>query len=382
MEIISVGLASVEHDSQWLYVDFDDGSRERFLGQWLQDNVASGRHQAGGQRTFDINTLPVSSIVGAKLGGDGVIVDFGSEQSSQTFTTQTFTTQTLTTQTFESEWLVNNRFVLPAANSHSYWDSDHQESLEFFDYRSMQNDNRELRRWLIHVRDYGYGLLNNVPTEPGSILDVVSRFGFTRETNYGTTFEVREEPDPSNLAFTKSSIGMHTDNPYRDPVPGLQLLHCLINESDGGETQLCDGFNIVNRLRQTHPETVGLLEQQAVTFRYLESGAADLQATFPMIETDNNGDTTGIRYNSRSIQTFVLPAHQMSAFYDAYRALGQALQDPTARIEFRLGPGQLMMFDNQRILHGRTGYKVGNRHLQGCYADKDSLNSTIRVLGE
>jgi|TARA_B110001454_G_scaffold91195_2_gene86971 gamma-butyrobetaine dioxygenase len=39
-----------------------------------------------------------------------------------------------------------------------------------------------------------------------------------------------------------------------------------------------------------------------------------------------------------------------------------------------------MAFDNQRVLHGRTAYTTGARHLQGCYVDKDSLHSRIRVL--
>ncbi len=38
------------------------------------------------------------------------------------------------------------------------------------------------------------------------------------------------------------------------------------------------------------------------------------------------------------------------------------------------------LFDNQRILHGRSEYDHGRRHLQGCYADKDAVRSRIRVL--
>ena len=38
------------------------------------------------------------------------------------------------------------------------------------------------------------------------------------------------------------------------------------------------------------------------------------------------------------------------------------------------------LFDNQRILHGRSEYDHGRRHLQGCCADKDTVRSRIRVL--
>ena len=66
------------------------------------------------------------------------------------------------------------------------------------------------------------------------VLEVAATFGYVRETNYGRLFDVRVEPDPDNLAFTSREIAPHTDNPYRDPVPTLQLLHCLRDaRSDG-----------------------------------------------------------------------------------------------------------------------------------------------------
>jgi gamma-butyrobetaine dioxygenase len=48
---------------------------------------------------------------------------------------------------------------------------------------------------------------------------------------------------------------------------------------------------------------------------------------------------------------------------------------------FKLEPGDCMVFDNTRILHARTAFESsGERHLQGCYADLDSLASTLAVL--
>ena len=173
---------------------------------------------------------------------------------------------------------------------------------------------------------------------------------------------------------------MHTDNPYRDPVPGLQLLHCLVNESDGGDNQLVDGFAVAEKIRQKNPKAFSLLATQPVQFRYLDKDSADLEATSPLIETNSYGEVTALRYNSRSAQTFTFSHEIMADYYDAYRLLGELLHEPEAHIEFRLTPGQLMIFDNQRVLHGRSSYEEGTRHLQGCYADKDSLHSLIRVL--
>jgi gamma-butyrobetaine dioxygenase len=58
------------------------------------------------------------------------------------------------------------------------------------------------------------------------------------------------------------------------------------------------------------------------------------------------------------------------------------LEESRYRIQFKLGAGDLFIVDNLRVLHGRTGYAAsgGERHLQGCYADRDGLRSTLAVL--
>ena len=54
-----------------------------------------------------------------------------------------------------------------------------------------------------------------------------------------------------------------------------------------------------------------------------------------------------------------------------------------------LAPGDCVIFDNTRILHGRAGFTdsggahrghTGRRRLQGCYADLDGLASAVAVL--
>ena len=88
----------------------------------------------------------------------------------------------------------------------------------------------------------GFVLLRDVPPEPGRVLDVAASFGDVRETNYGRLFDVRVSARPGNLAYTSRAIRPHTDNPYRDPVPTVELLHCLRAAGEGGDTGLVDGF--------------------------------------------------------------------------------------------------------------------------------------------
>ena len=93
----------------------------------------------------------------------------------------------------------------------------------------MSTQRTALGEWLAVVRRYGFAVLDGVPTKPGALCEVAELFGYVRETNYGRWFEVRAEVNPNNLAYTNLGLQAHTDNPYRDPVPTLQLLACLEN---------------------------------------------------------------------------------------------------------------------------------------------------------
>ena len=57
-------------------------------------------------------------------------------------------------------------------------------------------------------------------------------------------------------------------------------------------------------------------------------------------------------------------------------------RDPRFEVRLRLAPGELIAFDNRRVLHGRGAFDPasGRRRLQGCYVDGDELLSRIRTL--
>jgi gamma-butyrobetaine dioxygenase len=242
------------------------------------------------------------------------------------------------------------------------------------------------RACLSAVLTHGVVVLHDVPCAPGAVLAVAKSLGYVRETNYGRLFEVRAEPTPANLAFTRLPIAPHTDNPYRDPVPTVQLLHCLHAAVGGGESTFTDGFRAAAELRRQDQVAFACLTTTPVTFAYSDA-AAVLRATGPMIGLDPRGRIRQIRFNGRSLAPVRLSAAQARAFYAAYRAFAERIADPEATVAARLSPGDCVIVDNTRILHGRTGFAdgggagaAGRRHLQGCYADLDGLASTVAVL--
>ncbi|AWZ10747.1 gamma-butyrobetaine dioxygenase [Streptomyces sp. ICC4] len=240
---------------------------------------------------------------------------------------------------------------------------------------------REVReRVLDGVVRLGFALLRDVPCRDRMVLDVARTFGFVRETNYGELFEVRVEAEPNNLAFTGARITPHTDNPYRDPVPTLQLLHCLRNEARGGDSGLVDGFHAAALLREREPEAFEVLTRVPVEFVFADA-RTELRAHRPLIGVDPLGKVREIRFNNRSIATLHRPAAVLEEFYAAYRLFAELLERPELRLDFRLAPGDCLVFDNTRLLHARTAFaESGGRHLQGAYADIDGLLSALAVL--
>ena len=69
-------------------------------------------------------------------------------------------------------------------------------------------------------------------------------------------------------------------------------------------------------------------------------------------------------------------------YHLARQKLGALFSDPAFEIRFRLNAGDMVLFDNSRILHGRTAFNPneGLRHLQGCYIDRDGPSIHYQTL--
>jgi gamma-butyrobetaine dioxygenase len=235
--------------------------------------------------------------------------------------------------------------------------------------------------WLQPFLELGFIIFTGVPTESKTVLKVGSAFGFVRDTNFGAHFDVRSVPDANDLAYTSLFLDPHTDNPYRSPVPGVQLLHCLVNETTGGLSTLVDGFAAAEALRSQDPEGFYILTRTPVRFRFRDTDT-ELVRSSPLIEVDGTGGLQAINFSPRLDYVPLLQPQELTAYFKARKALDQLLRSPKYEIRFLLNSGDLMMMDNRRLLHGRTAFdpREGLRHLQGCYIDVDGPRSVYRVL--
>jgi gamma-butyrobetaine dioxygenase len=338
-----------------------------FPAVWLRDNCPCRRctDPGSGQRLVDVLDIPddVSVCSVDPLPGSVRVTYAPDGHESR----------------FPLEWLTASSPEDPrTADGKDLWPSADLE-VPSWTWTRYLDDRRPA---LSSVLRLGFVLLRSVPVREGVVAEVAETFGFVRETNYGRVFDVRAEPDPENLANSALEITPHTDNPYRDPVPTIQLLHCLRNAAAGGDTGLVDGFAAAAALRESHPDEFAVLTSVPRSFSYRATGVS-LRAVRPVIELDSLGRVRGVRFNNRSAGPVLSDAVLSDAerYYRAYRLWTTLLRRPSARLTLRLDPGDCLIFDNTRILHARTAFTAtGERHLQGCYADLDGLESTLEVL--
>ncbi|KUJ73797.1 gamma-butyrobetaine dioxygenase [Ruegeria marisrubri] len=368
-------LHAATHDPSVVTLDFANGTRARFHAIWLRDNALDPetRDPGNGQRLITIGDIPADTSVSAAEVVEGDLrVTFQPEDK-----TVTFPASWLADHAYDREMSHAKGWIAPGITT---WDA----SIEApgADWAEVHRSTAAKRAWLAAVAEYGFAKLTGGPTEPESLLKVADLFGYVRETNYGPYFEVRTEVNPTNLAFTGLGLQAHTDNPYRDPVPTLQILYCLENSAKGGDSIVVDGFRAAERLREENPEGFALLAGYPARFEYRGSDGVCLRSRRPMIELSPDGQLIGIRFNNRSAAPLVdIPFDRMEAYYAAYRQLAGYIDDPAMGVSFKLEPGESFIVDNTRVLHARTGYSgAGSRWLQGCYADKDGLLSTLAAL--
>jgi gamma-butyrobetaine dioxygenase len=238
-----------------------------------------------------------------------------------------------------------------------------------------------LAAWLTALRDTGLVLLRNAPAVPGESLRIAARVGPVRPSNFGTLYDVISLPNPNASAYTAMALEPHTDLANWRWPPDYQLLFCVENEAQGGGSILVDGLRVAEEVRRKHPDAFAILTTQPIAFRFHDE-TCDIRHRAPTIQLDADGRVTAVRFNNWLRSTLDVPEEMVEATYDALRLFWQTLRDQRFQLRLRLRAGDLVAFDNNRVLHGREAFdpNTGRRHLQGCYLDRDVVLSRLRLI--
>ena len=260
------------------------------------------------------------------------------------------------------------------------WDSTLKD-VKKFKYNDNFHESKEMYDLLISFYKFGFVIIKNVPTDNNYIVKFANSIGSVRRTNFGEHFNVRSKHKPNDLAYTNMSLSPHTDNPYRNPVPCIQLLHCIENEVDGGHSTLVDGFTVSDKLKKEDRKAYDILTEIKVRFKFIDKSIV-LEDWSELIKLDENKEFKQVRFSPRLDYVPILEKKRLDIFYKSRKKLSDYYNSKKNRIEFKLEPKDLIMMDNYRVLHGRTAYNSndGNRFLQGCYIDFDSTEGKLRHL--
>ncbi|MGH8451078.1 gamma-butyrobetaine dioxygenase [Pseudomonas sp.] len=354
-------------------VRWADGRVSPFHHQWLRDNCPCGECVYSVTREQVLEIVDVDAhlrAIDAHIDQGFLSVTWSGGHRSQ------YDPGWLRAHAYDDDSRAERRAAKPKSQ---LWDNRFQ--LPVFEYSAVMENSNALLQWLLALRDSGLTQIRGVPTEPGSLALIAKRISFIRESNFGVLFNVQSKADADSNAYTAFNLPLHSDLPTRELQPGLQFLHCLVNEADGGESIFVDGFAIANALREEDPEAFKALCDIPVEFRNKDRHS-DYRRLAPIIALDALGDVAEIRMANFLRGPFETSVEQMPLLYRAYRRFIAMTREDRFRLVKRLNPGELWCFDNRRTLHARNAFDPasGARHFQGCYIDRDELLSRILVL--
>jgi gamma-butyrobetaine dioxygenase len=242
------------------------------------------------------------------------------------------------------------------------------------------DDDAIFEEWLTLQVSHGLCRLTGTPTDPDFVGRLVSRIGPIRDTNFGPVWSVRAKPDPDSTAYTGLDLGQHTDLPTREVPPGFQYLHCIENTVSGGWSRMSDGLAVVAAIEAEHPDAFDALTTLDWVFMN-RAADAEHRWTGPVIDLGNGHQPLTLRafYPVRTAPD--MDRADVPRAYEALRTFATVARDPRFQLTYPFVPGDLVGFDNRRMLHGRDSFEGGgSRHLRGCYADHDDVHSRLRVL--
>ena len=344
-----------------------DGAQAHFPLMWLRDNCAceACRHSITRER-LHVPLAPVTRAPATELDEGNLTLTWPDGHESA----------------FDAGWLHQRR---PGQEPASVIPPRRPWSADFAPTRVAHADfvgsAAGERTWLEALLRDGLVLLDEGPLANEEVSRLAERIGPLRPTNFGARFDVRSKPNPNNAAYTAIALALHSDLPNWRQPPDIQLLYCLENDAEGGESIFADGFAVAEELRRESPEAFRILSETPIDFRFQDE-EQDIGTRAPVLSLDHDGKLLEVRFNNWIRDSLRLPAHEIDAWYAAYRQFWQLLHSPAHQLDFALAPGQMVAFDNRRVLHGRRAFdpSTGRRHLQGTYLDLDMLESRLRVL--
>ncbi|XP_022087327.1 gamma-butyrobetaine dioxygenase-like [Acanthaster planci] len=380
----SIQSASHMLENHSLQVVWRDGESQAYPYMWLRDNCLCKQcyKPSLNSRTFSFTSLDVEMIpIYALPSDDGksLRLTWPDGHSGE----------------YPSDWLRQYRFENSAPDvtfdsQLQHWDTTLMDSgtLRIFNFEDLMSSDEAVYEWLMEMKLTGICMIRGSSRMEGQVKRLGDRVLFLRSTYYGQTSHVLVKYNATNIAFTGKAFPMHTDLAFLQRPPGAQMIHCIEQaEGPGGENWFTDGFKVALDLKAEDPEAFHLLSNILLEFHDIGEdvfGRFHQHSRHPTISLDRSGSPDHIYLSDHGRMPMMrFPVKQTQKLYQALKKFSNMYHHPNNVFSYKLKEGDIMTFDNRRVIHGRGAFEVtssSSRHLETGYLEWDEIDSRLRLL--
>ncbi|MEM7140858.1 MAG: TauD/TfdA family dioxygenase [Actinomycetota bacterium] len=366
-------IAAVEREGDFLAIHWADGATLRAYALWLWENrmADQGIDERTREGKLDPADLPSAAVLtGHRLEHGHLVTTWDGASDA----------------VFDSGWLrhvADGRQAAPAAipAPEPWTAASLPEPVTHPGGPVLDGDGAALAAFLEALCRDGIARLRGLPVDDDVVPRIGGMIGALRDTNFGVTWPVSVDIAPTSTANTPLPLPPHTDLPTRETPPGFQILHCQVNTCVGGLSTMADGYAVARRLEIDHPADYDALCSLRWTF-FNRSREHDHRWSGPIIDHGAPGEPLTLRA-FHPVRAFPdMADDDVPRAYAALRRFSQVAGSEAFQLRYAFEPGDLVAFDNRRILHGRSPIDAdgGSRVLHGTYIDHDEIYSRLRVL--
>ncbi|KEQ88578.1 Trimethyllysine dioxygenase [Aureobasidium pullulans EXF-150] len=239
-----------------------------------------------------------------------------------------------------------------------------------------------IAEWTRQINVHGLSFVKNCPIDPDATRKLLEKIGPIRETHYGGFYDFTSNMASKDTAYTSLALESHTDTTYFSEPAGLQMFHMLSHTGgSGGESLLVDGFAAARQLYAEDKEAYKILSTIGIWAHASGNEDVSIQpyVCFPVLSHDPiMGHLIQVRWNNSDRAAIEAPSDMIDKWYEAARKFNGILNDAQNQYWTQLEPGMPLIFDNWRVLHGRSVFS-GKRRMAGGYINRDDFISKYKL---
>ena len=355
--------------SDKINIHFVNDINDSFLNIWLRDHAKDDQSwdvRSNQRKTFTAKLNPKVYVKQAKIKDRGKSIDI-------------FWSDLKEPVNYKSSFLMENILKKKKhnnLNNLSSWKAKEINRYIVIDFKRAISD-EGFKILIKNLHRYGFSVIKNCETKISSVEKIAKKIGYVRESIFGGLWSFESNNDMADSAYTQEELRPHTDSTYSNDAPGLQLLLCCDYDAKGGESIMVDGFMIAEKIKKESKDLYKLLTSIDVKGQYKGDGVF-LEAERPILKLNSENELVQVSFNNYDRAPFRLNNKLTLKFYDAIRKFDLIANNKKYQWRHILKPGELLIFNNWRILHGRGSFN-GIRKMSGCYINKEDFDSSCRI---